>query len=187
MALTFFLVLYQQPLNITQLSQYCSSKVKQGPANIIHKGPTVEIFYQKISQFVPRRPDGQYLWQQHCLHKQRSWWPSSLSSSSWLSSSSTIVRILKLTFSESSHQIQLFGLNRIFACFCWAKNVFRTHVLCDHLRSRRKNWLRVPLPILFFTHQQITGPRNAFLWWEANQCGCTNVEGDGIRRTALSS
>ena len=44
-----------------------------------------------------------------------------------------MVRILELTFSESSHQIQPLGLNRIFAYFCRAKNVFRTHVSCNIL------------------------------------------------------
>ena len=34
----------------------------------------------------------------------------------------------KFTYSESSHQIQQPGYNRIFAYFCRAKNDFRTHV-----------------------------------------------------------
>ena len=37
-------------------------------------------------------------------------------------------RILKFTYSESSHQIRMLAKNRIFANFCQAKIVFRPHV-----------------------------------------------------------
>ena len=40
----------------------------------------------------------------------------------------SMVRILKFTYSESSHQIRQLGQNRIFAYFCRAKIVFRLYV-----------------------------------------------------------